>query len=65
MFSRMLPALLAALILPAAAQASGPWYVSKSGNNANTCLDALAHYRRSMGLPATSINRSACRNFGM
>ena len=40
MFSRMLPALLAALILPAAAQASGPWYVSKSGNNANTCLDA-------------------------
>jgi hypothetical protein len=40
MFSRMFPALLAVLILPAAAQASGPWYVSKSGNNANTCLDA-------------------------
>jgi hypothetical protein len=41
MFPRMLAALAAVLILPAAAQAApATWYVAKTGNNGNTCADS-------------------------
>jgi hypothetical protein len=63
MFSRMLPALVAALILPAAAQAAGPWYVSKSGNNANTCLDT-AHACLTIGAAVTKASSGDTVNIG-
>ncbi|MDX6658692.1 MAG: hypothetical protein QOH62_3485 [Solirubrobacteraceae bacterium] len=41
MILRAVPVLAAVLlVLPAAAQAAGPWFVAKGGSNANTCLDA-------------------------
>ena len=64
MSPRLLPlSLLIALAIPASADAGGPWFVAKTGNNANTCLDA-AHACLSISAAVTKASAGDTINIG-